>query len=276
MCIRDSYEAFGWQPPRMVHLPLLRNNDKNKSKISKRRNPVSLDYYREAGIVPQAMLNFLALMGWSFGGDQEKFTLEQMIERFDLTPGSIGLAGPVFDLEKLSWLNGLYLRDLSDAELVDQLIGWRLNRDYLLRLAPLVRERIRRFDEFIPLTEFFFSGDLELGSLGPQLVPKKRNARDTAVVVDALADELDGVREWEPSALEVVLRGCCERLQWSSRELFMVVRLAVSGRSASPPLFDTMVAVGRELCRRRLRQAAAWLRAQPSAEPAPPPGPASA
>lgn len=270
------YEAFGWQPPRMVHLPLLRNNDKNKSKISKRRNPVSLDYYREAGIVPQAMLNFLALMGWSFGGDQEKFTLEQMIERFDLTPGSIGLAGPVFDLEKLSWLNGLYLRDLSDAELVDQLIGWRLNRDYLLRLAPLVRERIRRFDEFIPLTEFFFSGDLELGSLGPQLVPKKRNARDTAVVVDALADELDGVREWEPSALEAVLRGCCERVQWSSRELFMVVRLAVSGRSASPPLFDTMVAVGRELCRRRLRQAAAWLRAQPSAEPAPPPGPASA
>jgi glutamyl-tRNA synthetase len=198
-------------------------------------------------------------MGWSYGGDQEKFTLEQMIERFDLVEGSVSLSGPVFDLDKLSWLNGLYLRELSDEELVDQVIGWRLNRDYFLRLAPLVRERIRRFDEFVPLTSYFFSGDLDYADVARQLIPKKREPGPTAKMLERLADELDAL-PWEAEALEQGMRDFCEREEWSSREVFMTVRIAMTGRKASPPLFETMVAIGREICRRRMRQAVVFLK----------------
>src|SRR5260370_10256090 len=97
------YRAFGWDPPRFIHMPVLRNAD--KSKISKRKNPVSLDYYRDAGYLPEALLNFLGLMGFSIGGDREKFTVDEMVRDFSWEKVSLG--GPVFDLQKLSWLNGL-------------------------------------------------------------------------------------------------------------------------------------------------------------------------
>jgi glutamyl-tRNA synthetase len=249
------YQAFGWEPAKFIHLPLLRNNDKNKSKISKRRSPVSLDYYREAGIFPEAMINFLALMGWSYGDDIEKFTLEQMVERFDLTPGSLSLTGPVFDLEKLAWLNGLYMRELSDEELVDRLLSWGLGRDHLLKLAPLARDRIRRLDEFIPLTEYFFSGDLDYEPLGDKLVPKQRKPSETAKMLGRLAEELDKQVVWTPEALEPFFRDFCESSEWKTKEVFMSLRLIMTGRKASPSLFDTLAVLGRERCRRRLREA---------------------
>ena len=254
------YEAFGWEPPTFIHLPLLRNNDKNKSKISKRKNPVSLDYYQEVGIFPEAMLNFLGLMGWSFGDDREKFSLEEMVARFDLTRETMSLSGPVFDLEKLAWLNGLYLRELTDEALVDRLLEWQLGRDFLLRLAPLARDRIRRLDEFIPLTEYFFSGDLDYSPLGDKLVPKQRKPSETRKMLDKLLEELDRVRGWTPEVLEPVFREFGERNEWSTKELFMLVRLSLTGRKASPSLFETMEVMGRERCRRRLRMAAEFLR----------------
>jgi len=262
------YEAFGWEPPHFLHLPLLRNNDKNKSKISKRRNPVSLDYYRDVGILPEAMVNFLGLMGWSFGEDREKFTLQEMIERFDLTPGSMSLSGPVFDLEKLNWLNSLYLRDLTDDQLVDRLLEWRLGREFLLRLMPLARERFRRFDELVPLTEYFFSGDIDFEPLLALLVPKKRDAAQTARMLDGLVEALDAARVWSAEVLEQLMREFCDRQgdagqdpeAWKSKEVFMVIRVVVTGRKASPPLFDTMAVLGREVCRRRVRLAIDCLR----------------
>lgn len=254
------YEAFGWEKPVFIHLPLLRNNDSNKSKISKRKNPVSLDYYCEAGILPEAMLNFLALMGWSFGDDREKFTLAEMIPRFDLSPATMSLSGPVFDLEKLAWLNGLYLRELTDEQLVDRLLAWQLGRDYLLRLAPLIKERIRRLDEFIPMTEFFFSGELDYSPIKEQLIPKNRQPIETAKMLDELLEDLDAVRNWAPATLEPRIRAFCERTGWSSKEVFMTLRLVVTGRKASPPLFETMAVVGRERSRRRLRLAAEFIR----------------
>jgi glutamyl-tRNA synthetase len=249
------YEAFGWEQPTFIHLPLLRNNDSNKSKISKRRNPVSLDYYRECGILPEAMLNFLGLMGWSFGEDREKFTLAEMLERFDLTAQSMSLSGPVFDLEKLAWLNGLYIRELSDDALVDRLVEWKLNRAEMLRLAPLVRERIRKLDEFVPMVEYFFSGDLDYTALGTELLPKKREPAETTKILEQLLEAFDAERQWTAERLESLLRSFCERTGWNTKELFMPLRLSLTGRKASPPLFETMATLGRERCRRRLRQA---------------------
>ena len=118
------YQAFGWKQPAFLHMPLLRNPD--HSKISKRENPVSLDYYRDVGFFPEALLNFLALMGFAFGGDREKFTLAEMIEVFDWT--KVSASGPVFDLQKLTWLNGLYLRELTPEALLSRL---RLAAQYL-------------------------------------------------------------------------------------------------------------------------------------------------
>ena len=256
------YEAFGWNPPRFIHLPLLRNADKNKSKISKRKNPVSLDFYEESGILPEAMVNFLALMGWSFGDDQEKFTLAEMVERFDLQPGTVSLSGPVFDLEKLAWLNGNYIRELSDEQLVDRLMAWRLNREFLLELAPLIRDRIRRLDEFVPATDYFFSGALDYEPVLKLLTAKKRTPNETGKILEKLVDALDAEKQWTAESLEARCRSFCEETEWKTKEIFMPIRIAVSGRKASPPLFDTMVSVGRERCRFRLRQAAAFLRQQ--------------
>src|SRR4051812_11924332 len=152
------YRAFGWDAPQFVHMPLLRNADKDKTKISKRKQPVSVNYYKDIGILPEALLNFLGTMGWSFGGDREKFTLDEMISVFSWD--RISLGGPVFGLDKLTWLNEQYMHELSYEQLADALIGWRLNKQFLIKLLPLLRERVKKLDEVIPLGEFFFSGEL--------------------------------------------------------------------------------------------------------------------
>jgi glutamyl-tRNA synthetase len=252
------YDAFGWTPPRWVHMPLLRNAD--KSKISKRKNPVSLNYYRDAGILPEALLNFLGLMGWSFGGDREKFTLEEMVEAFSLERVSLG--GPVFDLVKLSSLNGRYLRELSPAQLASRLREWRLSDAHLTRVAALLRDRIERLDQFIPTGEFFFSGDL---AYGPELTPKGRTPRETASMLGDLAEELDALRgPFLAPALEPLVRGFTEKRGWKPGDLFGAVRVAITGRSASPGLFETMEVLGKELTRRRLRLAIEHLHRQKS------------
>jgi glutamyl-tRNA synthetase len=251
------YDAFGWTPPEFVHMPLLRNAD--KSKISKRKNPVSLDYYRDTGILPEALLNFLGLMGWSIGGDREKFTLPEMIEGFDFE--RISLGGPVFDLEKLAWLNGLYLRELSPAEIVARMRGFRLADDYLEKVAGLLRERIRRLDELIPQGSFFFAGDLEYDPA--QLVPKGKTPAEVGKALAAYAEELDAWKgAYAAAALEAHGRTFAEKLTWKTKDLFMALRVTVTGKTASPPLFESMEVLGREMTRRRVRQAAELLAAQ--------------
>jgi glutamyl-tRNA synthetase len=251
------YKAFGWEAPRFFHMPLLRNAD--KSKISKRKNPVSLDYYRDAGYLPEALLNFLGLMGFSFGGDREKFTLPEMIDAFDWSKVSTG--GPVFDLAKLSWLNGLYIRDLAPAQLVEKLVAWKLNPQFFAELAPLVLQRMERLDQFVPATDFFFAGDLEYGAALAEMIPKGRDKTATAKALAELADELDNVRPFTVATVEPAVRAYSDKIEWKTKELFMAVRLAATGRAASPPLFDTLCLIGKELVRRRLRKAAEALRA---------------
>ncbi len=259
------YAAFGWQPPAFIHMPLLRNAD--KSKISKRKNPVSLDYYRDAGFFPEALVNFLALMGFSFGGDREKFTLPEMIDAFDFAKVSAG--EPVFDLQKLTWLNGLYLREMSFDEILRRLRAWRLSDEYLLRVLPLLRERIERMDQFIPAVSYFLTGDLDYAGVLGQMVPKGKDAEATAQALTDLAEHIEETVRgaFVKDALEPAVRAFCDKIGWKSKELFPAIRLAVTGRMAAPPLFDTIEAVGKDLTRRRLRLAAQALRA-PAAAPA--------
>lgn len=249
------YDAFGWRQPVWIHMPLLRNPD--KSKISKRKNPVSIDYYRDAGILPRALRNFLAIMGWSFGGDREKFTLAEMIEVFSWDKVSLG--SPVFDQDKLRWLNEKYIHELTHEQLVDHLLEWRLSRDHLLRIMPLMRERIKRFDEFIPGTAYFFSGDLDYTPVAEKLKIGETPKKDVRKGILRLIDSYDALPEWNADNLEQASRAFCEQTGYKSKHVFMLLRLLVTGRKASPPLFDTMAVLGKDLTRRRLRQGARFI-----------------
>jgi glutamyl-tRNA synthetase len=252
------YGAFGWPAPEWIHMPLLRNAD--KSKISKRKNPVSLDYYRAAGFLPEALLNYLGTMGWSISGDRERFTLAEMIEAFTFDRMSLG--GPVFDLVKLAAMNADYLRALDDDGIVARLRQWRLADDYLRQLVPLVRQRIQRMDEFVPMTEFFFSGDLDYTAVAKDLVPKNRTAKDVADCLFAFVEALDGQRDFSHAALQAVTRAHAEKVGWDAKELFMVVRMAATGRKATPPLFETLAVLGRDVVRRRLRLCGEFMKRQ--------------
>ncbi|NCO69681.1 MAG: glutamate--tRNA ligase, partial [Acidobacteria bacterium] len=258
------YRAFGWDAPVFCHLPLLRNAD--KSKISKRKNPVSLNYYRRAGYLPEALLNYLALMGWTMPDGHEEFTLAEFIEHFTLE--RINLGGPVFDLTKLTWLNGKYIRACPAEEVLARLRGGLLSDDYLLKVIALAHERVETLEDFVDYAGFFFVGELTYdGDAVKKLVGKKHTPRESATALQTLLDEvLDPVLEWTAADLEARLRAFVERIDWKAGDFFMPVRIAVSGRAATPPLFETMAVLGKEVCRRRLRRAVEVLRALP--EPA--------
>jgi glutamyl-tRNA synthetase len=246
------YQAFGWEQPEWIHMPLLRNKD--KSKISKRKHPVSINYYRDIGILPHALLNFLGTLGWSFGNDREKFTLQEMTDVFSWD--RISLGGPTFDLDKLTWLNEKYIHDLSYDELAQSLIDWRVNKDYLMKVLPLVRERVKKLADVIPATEYFFSGDLDYTAVLAELtIP----GVDAKLIGKALLDYVERFEARDGFAkemLEEVARAWAEAHGWKSGQAFMLLRLAATGRKASPPLFETMAVLGKELTRRRLRRCA--------------------
>jgi glutamyl-tRNA synthetase len=254
------YQSFGWQAPEWVHMPLLRNAD--KSKISKRKNPVSLDYYQDAGFLPEALLNYLGTMGWSIAGDREKFTLDEMVEAFDF--GRVSLGGPVFDLVKLSAMNADYLRALPDVELVRRLRTWRLSDEKLASLVPLVRARIQRLDEFVPMTDFFFSGDVDYTPVQKELALKNRTPKEVMDALTAFGEELDAGRDFSITGLDALARAFAEKSGWSSKELFMLLRLAATGKKATPPLFETLAVLGRELVRRRIRQCIDYIKKMPA------------
>ncbi len=261
------YQAFGWEQPEWIHMGILRNDDKNKSKISKRKHPVSINYYRDIGILPQALLNFLGTMGFSFGGDREKFTVAEMIEVFSWDRVSPG--GPVFGLEKLTWLNEKYIHELTPEQLADAAIEWRLNKAFLVKLLPLVQKRIKKLDELIPITELFFSGDLDYTPVQAEMGIPDVAPADVGKALLALVEQLDQRPSFVAAGLEETTRAWYEALAWAPKHALSLLRLALTARKASPPLFETMEVLGKEIARRRLRRAAEALTR------AAPPGPAA-
>ena len=250
------YQAFGWEAPRFWHMPLLRNPD--KSKISKRKNPVSLIFYRQTGYLPEAMVNFLGLLGGGMpvadaqAGDTaatEKFTLADMKARFQFE--QIRLGGPVFDLKKLRWLNGLYLRALTPEGFLQAVREGMFGADYLAQITPLVQERIETLGQFLDLADFFFLDQV----LPPPEVflPKKRDLAATLAQAAELLTVLESAA-WEHAALEAALRQLAERTQWSAKEVFMLLRALITGKTASPPLLESCLVLGRARCSDRLRR----------------------
>ena len=245
------YQAFGWPVPRFWHMPLLRNLD--KSKISKRKNPVSLVYYRQAGFLPQAVLNFLGLMGGGMPAEinngTEKFTLAEMVEHFNVK--NIRPAGPVFDLTKLRWLNGEYLRALTPAEFYAALRSTVLSDEYLSAIAGLVQKRIETLGQFGDLTQFFFSDNVMPAA--EVFVPKKRTMEETlAFAAEQLA--LLEVTDWTTEALEAALKRLGEEKEWPVKDNFMLLRAIITGSTMSPPLMESMVIFGKARTLDRVRR----------------------
>jgi len=249
-------------------MPLLRNQD--KSKISKRKNPVSINFYREAGFLPEALLNYLAMMGWTMPDAREKFTVADMVENFTLERMSLG--GPVFDVKKLTWLNGLYIRAMTAEALVKRILETVLTDAKLMAVMPLVHERIEKLEDFVDHAVFFFNGDVPYDAeASAALIPKGQSAKSTVAALEAVLETIDAVPQIDAEPMEAALRAVADKIGWKAKDLFMPVRVTVTGRKATPPLFTTMQVLGKERCRRRLRNAIAQLRLQAEAEPAQPP-----
>jgi len=257
------YRAFGWEPPAFYHLGLLRNAD--KSKLSKRKNPVSVFHYRDLGYLPETMLNFMANLGFSLGAEVERFTVAQMIEHFDWSKVSVG--GPVFDPAKLEAFNADDIRAMSVDQLYERLQERVLAPTRIKAMLAQAQERVHRLDDFIPYMSFFFGGSVDYAPVRDKLKPASgKTGPQTAELLDTYVQEIErdnAARGFTAPALEVFSREFCARHAVKPKELFMLLRVAVTGRTASPSLFDTMAICGKDRCRTRIRDVVGYLRTLP-------------
>ncbi len=260
------YAAFGWEPPVFVHMPLLRNAD--KSKISKRKNPTSLEFYQRSGILPEAMLNFLALMGYSRkdaeGNDLEHFDFDALVSDLDLS--RISLGGPVFDLEKLKWINGIYLRAMAPALVAERVFAWYREEERHAVVGHLVQERVTDLGNFAHHAAPFYAGSLEYGLNARYLLVGATSKKKTAVRLTAAASaamledliaRLEALSSWQLAEVEACARAAAQASGAALGDALMAIRVAVCGRPASPPLFESIHAIGRAVTLVRLRLAAA-------------------
>lgn len=244
------YERFGWTPPEHTHLPLLLNPD--GSKMSKRRNPTSIDYYRRAGYLGTALRNYLGLMSYPPPGEDEKFALEEMVAQFDL--GKISLGGAVFDLDKLTWLNGRYLReDYTPETLLQELKKWLFNDEYLGQMTPLMHSRMDTLGDFMPKCAFFFARRVECAP--GELVPEKRTAEELVQVLQTALWALEGALPWGRDRVEAAIRKVAQFWEWPIREVTRPLFGAIMGQRVGPPLFESIALLGMDMSRARILEA---------------------
>lgn len=229
------FKFFGWKLPVFAHGPILRNPD--KSKLSKRRNPVWASWYREQGFLPEAILNYLALMGWSMPDGKEIFSLDEMATHFRLE--DINTAGPIFDIKKLEWMNGEYIRKLDVKSLkskVVEFVGKEYPEDLIEKTIPLVRERMKKLSDYLPLSEFFFHcpKDYEI-----ELADKKE-------LFEKIRKTLEAVDTWKADVIGEMLMNLTKELGIKTGEFFMLLRVAITGKKISPPLNESMEILGKE------------------------------
>jgi glutamyl-tRNA synthetase len=243
------YQYFGWQPPLMYHLPLLRNPD--TSKLSKRRNPTSITYYRRAGYLPEALLNYLGRMGWSMPDEREIFSLQEMLAAFDAD--RISLGGPIFDPVKLNWVNGQYIRRLSQDEFIDRVHEWAFNRDHLARLVPLVQERTERFIDLVPQAGYLVGDRPPLNAA--HFAHEQLSMDDVIRILQFALWTFEELRGWDRELLFQTCKRLADHLGLQIREFLFPLFVAVAGRRVALPLFHSMEILGSDVTRVRLRDA---------------------
>jgi glutamyl-tRNA synthetase len=257
------FRALGAQVPQFAHLPLILNPD--GTKMSKRKSQTAISDYIAEGFVREALVNYLALLGWSTGTDEEVLSLDHLVERFDLRHVQKG--GARFDRERLAWLNGQWIRRLAGGELIDRLrpfleaevAAGRIERmpsdEEIGALLPLIHERLPLLGAVGDLIGFLFVDRLEVDQ--ELLVPKRWGTQTTQEALRAARRVVDGTGSvsFEADEIEPPLRALAEERGWKAGDLFMAIRVAITGRTATPPLFDTIVALGRARTLQRLDRA---------------------
>ncbi len=244
------YEYFGWQMPQLCHLPLLRNPD--KSKLSKRKNPTSILYYQRMGFLPEALVNYLGRMGWSMPDESEKFTLQQMVDNFDIQRVSLG--GPIFDVEKLKWLNGMWIReDLDQQQLAQRLIDWAFNKANLDKVLPHAQKRMETLSDFAPLTSFLVSGSLPLTEAS--FASLKGEREDVVKGLQFALWKMEALQQWHRDAIWDELKATADALGVKVKDFLAPLFIAISGSTASFSVVDSMELLGPDMSRARLREA---------------------
>jgi glutamyl-tRNA synthetase len=253
------YKALGWQPPQFAHLPMILGPD--RSKLSKRHGAASVTEYIEAGYLPKALFNFLALLGWSLDDKTELLTKDEIVKNFSLE--RISRTAAVFNKDKLEWMNGVYLRGLSLEEFSRRALPFLdkglpaeikrpLDNGYVLRMAPLIQERAKTLSEVPQLSDFFFADELKYDT---GLLLGKIDKEEAVKSLKISADRMNGMKNWDAASLEAVFRPLADELKLKTGVFFGLLRVAVTARTAAPPLFQTMEVLGKERCLKRLKAA---------------------
>jgi glutamyl-tRNA synthetase len=243
------YQYFGWTMPELCHMPLLRNPD--KSKLSKRKNPTAINYYREAGYLPEALVNYLGRMGWSMPDEREQFSLSEMLERFDLDRVSLG--GPVFDIEKLAWLNGQWLRGLGDEDFLHRLLDWKYNRERALAIIPHIRERVETLGQVVDKAGFCFQEQPAITA--EDFAHNKLEPEDLKVWLQYFLWSVEELDTWNRDVIFACAKSLSESLGVKVKDFLFPVFIAIAGSAASFSVVDSMAILGPDLSRVRLRRA---------------------
>jgi glutamyl-tRNA synthetase len=254
------YQALGWQPAQFAHLPMIQGPD--HAKLSKRHGAANITEYQEQGYLPDAMINFLALLGWSLDDRTELLSREELVSHFSLE--RVGKTAAIFNKAKLEWMNGVYLRKLSPKEFAQHAMPF-LDRDlpksverpldatYVSKVLTLVQERAKTLADVPRLTGFFFLDELQYDS--SLFLQGGLDARATANAIDIGSQKLTELSTWDATTLEDALSPLAARLNLSRGEFFGLLRVAVTGSTAAPPLFQTMAVLGKPKCLKRLAAA---------------------
>jgi len=261
------YNTFGFTPPIFAHLPIILGND--RSKLSKRHGAVSILEYKEQGYLPEAMMNFLALLGWSLDDKSELFSCNELIQNFSLE--RISQTSAIFNNDKLSWMNGIYMRKLSPDEFANRSLPFLekglppevrrpLDIDYVKKVLPLIHERVKTLGELSSkeLTWFFFTDDIDYDTA--LLIDKHLEHHKTQDILNVARIKISALNTFDTAALECLLRPLANEMGIKAGQLFGTLRTAVTGLSATPPLFQTMEVLGKAACLRRIDQAIAKLK----------------
>ena len=255
------FRALDLPMPQFGHLPMILGSD--RAKLSKRHGATSLMEYRDDGFVPEALLNFMALLGWSLDGETDVMTVDTIREHFTLE--RVGKPAAIFDLDKLQWMNGVYLRQLEISDLADRILPFLeqaypenllpIDREYLLRIAPLVQERVKTLADAPDMLSYFFEDTLDYAAAN--IVQRGMDAPGTLTALQRAAADLSAVSaaDFNHEHLEALLRATGQELELSGRQFFGALRTAITGRTATPPLFEMMAVMGRERVTQRLAAA---------------------
>jgi glutamyl-tRNA synthetase len=256
------FEGLGHAVPVFGHLPMIWGSDGKR--LSKRHGATSVEAYRDEGYLPEALLNYLALLGWSLDGETTIVSTATLAESFSLDRVSGNPA--IFDVDKLDWMNGVYIRELTPAQFADRMVPWLLDaelvtprfveshRDWLEKLAPLVSERIKRLDEIVPMVRFLFVDEVEID---PAAAAKALDVPGALDGLQAAHDALAVLDDFGAQSIEAELRTLPEKLEMKPKVLFQAIRVVVSGSTVSPPLFESLELLGRARTLARLDAALA-------------------